>query len=71
MPFDLNQGDPSQGALVLSPAQSDPAGKEEQAEPGGLDRTFSGGSGQAAFVFSAELEIQTATVIQIATIKPV
>jgi len=37
----------------LCSAQSDPAGKEQQAEPGGLDRTFSGGSGQAAFVFSA------------------
>jgi hypothetical protein len=55
----------------LSSAQSDPAGKEEQAEPGGLDRTFSGGSGQAAFVFSAEPEIQIATVIQITTIKTV
>jgi hypothetical protein len=55
----------------LSSAQSDPAGKEEQAEPGGLERTFSGGSGQAAFVFSAEPEIQIATVIQITTIKTI
>ena len=58
--FDSNQSGLSQGTYGCGRLRANPAGKEEQAEPGGLDRTFSGGSGQAAFVFP-QAEIRTFT----------